>query len=55
MIERIPTHAETGVCVLRVKARTREELIMPVGHSAAISASDWTALAANAFEMPHFH
>jgi len=41
IIERVTFHnAETGFCVLRVKARGHRDLATVVGHSATISAGD---------------
>ena len=42
IIERVTFHnAETGFCVLRVKARGHRDLTTVVGHSATISAGEW--------------
>ena len=42
IIERVTFHnAETGFCVLRVKARGHRDLATVVGHSATISAGEW--------------
>src|SRR5207245_9917960 len=38
-------HAESGFCVIRVKARGHRELITVVGHAAAISAGEWITAA----------
>ncbi len=34
-------NAETGFCVIRVKARSHRDLVTVVGHAAAISAGEW--------------
>ena len=45
LVERVTYHnAETGFCVLRVKARGQRDLITVVGHAAAISAGEWVQL-----------
>jgi exodeoxyribonuclease V alpha subunit len=42
IVERVTFHsAETGFCVLRVKARGRRDLTTIVGHAATISAGEW--------------
>ena len=42
LVERVTFHnAETGFCVLRVKARGQRDLITVVGHAAAISAGEF--------------
>ncbi len=42
IVERVTFHnAETGFCVLRVKARGHRDLATIVGHAAAISAGEW--------------
>jgi len=42
IVERVTFHnAENGFCVLRVKARGHRDLVTVVGHSAAISGSEW--------------
>ena len=42
MVERVTFHnAETGFCVLRVKARGQRDLIAVVGHAATIQAGEW--------------
>jgi exodeoxyribonuclease V alpha subunit len=42
IVERVTFHnAETGFCVLRVKARGHRDLATVVGHAAAISAGEW--------------
>jgi len=41
-IERVTFHnAETGFCVLRVKARGHRDLVTVVGHAASIAAGEW--------------
>lgn len=41
-VERVTFHnAETGFCVLRVKARGHRDLATIVGHAATISAGEW--------------
>src|SRR5215472_629519 len=46
LVERVTYHnAENGFCVLRVKARSRRDLVTVIGHAATISAGEWiTAL-----------
>ncbi|QDA36038.1 ATP-dependent RecD-like DNA helicase (plasmid) [Paracoccus liaowanqingii] len=42
LVERVTFHnAETGFCVLRVKARGHRDLVTVVGHAAMISAGEW--------------
>ena len=42
LVERVTFHnAETGFCVLRVKARGQRDLLTVVGHAASISAGEW--------------
>lgn len=42
LVERVTFHnAESGFCVLRVKARSHRELITVVGHAATIAAGEW--------------
>jgi exodeoxyribonuclease V alpha subunit len=42
IVERVTFHsAETGFCVLRVKARGHRDLTTIVGHAATISAAEW--------------
>ena len=42
LVERVTFHsAESGFCVLRVKARGHRELVTTVGHAAMISAGEW--------------
>ena len=41
-VERVTFHnAETGFCVLRVKARGHRDLATVVGHAATISPGEW--------------
>ena len=41
LVERVTYHnAETGFCVLRVKARGHRDLVTTVGHAATISAGN---------------
>ena len=42
LVERVTFHnAESGFCVLRVKARGHRDLVTVVGHAAIISAGEW--------------
>ena len=42
LVERVTFHsAESGFCVLRVKARGHRDLVTTVGHAAMISAGEW--------------
>ena len=42
LVERVTFHsAESGFCVLRLKARGHRDLVTTVGHAAAISAGEW--------------
>ncbi len=42
LVERVTYHnAESGFCVLRVKARGHRDLVTVVGHAAIISAGEW--------------
>ncbi len=42
LVERVTFHnAETGFCVLRIKARGHRELATIVGHAAAVAAGEW--------------
>ncbi len=42
LVERVTFHnAESGFCVLRVKARGHRDLITVIGHAAAIAAGEW--------------
>ena len=44
-IERVTFHsAESGFCVLRIKARGHRDLVTVVGHAAEISAGEWVTL-----------
>ncbi len=41
-VERVTFHnAETGFCVLKVKARGRRDLVAVVGHAPAVAAGEW--------------
>ena len=41
-VERVTFHnADSGFCVLRVKARGHRDLVTVIGHAAAISAGEW--------------
>ncbi len=45
LVERVTFHnAETGFCVLRVKARGQRDLLTAVGHAASISAGEWVQM-----------
>ena len=45
LVERVTFHnAETGFCVLRVKARGQRDLITVVGHAATIAAGEFVQL-----------
>ena len=45
LVERVTFHsAETGFCVLRVKARGQRDLATVVGHAASISAGEWVQM-----------
>ena len=42
VVERVTFHnAESGFCVLRIKARGHRELVTVIGHAAVISAGEW--------------
>ena len=42
LVERVSFHnAESGFCVLRVKARGYRDLVTIIGHAAAVSAGEW--------------
>ena len=42
LVERVTFHsAESGFCVLRLKARGHRDLVTTVGHAATISAGEW--------------
>ena len=44
LVERVTFHnAETGFCVLRVKARGQKDLVTVVSHAATISAGEWVS------------
>ncbi len=48
LVERVTyQNAESGFCVLRIKARGHGELITLVGHAAAISAGEWATATGN--------
>jgi ATP-dependent exoDNAse (exonuclease V) alpha subunit len=48
LVERVTyQNAESGYCVLRIKARGHRELITLVGHAAAISAGEWATATGN--------
>lgn len=45
LVERVTFHnAESGFCVLRLKARGHRDLITVVGHAASIAAGEWVQL-----------
>ena len=45
LVERVTFHnAESGFCVLRVKARGQHDLVTVVGHAAAISPGEWVQM-----------
>ena len=45
LVERVTFHnAETGFCVLRVKARGQRDLVTVVGHAASIAAGEWVQM-----------
>lgn len=45
LVERVTFHnADTGFCVLRVKARGHRDLITVVGHAASIAAGEWVQM-----------
>ena len=42
LVERVTFHnADTGFCVLRIKARGHRDLVTVVGHAAVVSAGVW--------------
>jgi len=42
LVERVTFHnADSGFCVLRIKARSHRELVTVVGHAATIAAGEW--------------
>ena len=48
LVERVTFHnADSGFCVLRVKARGQRDLVTVVGHAAAISAGEWVQMSGN--------
>ncbi len=45
LVERVTYHnAETGFCVLRIKARGQRDLITAIGHAASIAAGEWVQM-----------
>ena len=45
LVERVTFHnADTGFCVLRVKARGQRDLVTVVGHAATIAAGEWVQM-----------
>ena len=45
LVERVTFHnAESGFCVLRVKARGQRDLVTVVGHAATIAAGEWVQM-----------
>ena len=45
LVERVTFHnADTGFCVLRVKANGQRDLVSVVGHDASIAAGEWVQL-----------
>ncbi len=45
LVERVTFHnAETGFCVLRVKARGQRDLVTVVGHAATIASGEWVQM-----------
>ncbi|MGI4798042.1 MAG: YrrC family ATP-dependent DNA helicase, partial [Janthinobacterium lividum] len=45
VVERVTFHnADSGFCVLRVKARGQRDLVTVVGHAASISAGEWAQM-----------
>ncbi len=45
LVERVTFHnAESGFCVLRVKARGQRDLVTVVGHAASIAAGEWVQM-----------
>ena len=54
LVERVTFHnAETGFCVLRVKARGQRDLVTVVGHAATIAAGEWVQLLGQLGQRPH--
>ncbi|WP_043836203.1 AAA family ATPase, partial [Muricoccus aerilatus] len=50
LVERVTYHnAESGFCVLRVKARGHKDLVTVVGHAATIAAGEWVQLSGTWF------
>ena len=55
LVERVTFHsAETGFCVLRVKARGHRDLVTTIGHAAMISAGEWVT-ASGEWTNDHTH
>ncbi len=45
LVERVTFHnAESGFCVLRVKARGQRDLVTVIGHAATIAAGEWVQM-----------
>ena len=45
LVERVTFHnADSGFCVLRIKARGQRDLVTVVGHAASISAGEWVQM-----------
>ncbi len=45
LVERVTFHnADTGFCVLRVKARGQRDLVTVVGHAASIASGEWVQM-----------
>ncbi|RYE96690.1 MAG: ATP-dependent RecD-like DNA helicase, partial [Oxalobacteraceae bacterium] len=45
LVERVTFHnADSGFCVLRVKARGQRDLVTVVGHAASIAAGEWVQM-----------
>ncbi len=45
LVERVTYHnAESGFCVLRIKARGQRDLVTVVGHAASIAAGEWVRM-----------
>ena len=45
LVERVTYHnAESGFCVLRIKARGQRDLVTVVGHAASIAVSEWVQM-----------
>ena len=42
LVERVTFHgAESGFCVLRVRARGKRDAVTVVGHAASVAAGEW--------------